>query len=1104
MMRTIRSALLGTALAGTVVTAWGGRQEQPIDLPALRTPVYTVESDAFVRHNGDRYGNRPLYGSHIYAAAFGGDKPCALLGSEKTTLGNLMFAFIRQGQGKWLQNAADITSRYRPGRMEWIVKDASWGATAIHLEAVSTAQGAGLATYLRIEEALPGDTLVWASGGFKEGKQNVLWSMDMTSQPVEYMKRGFVPADCENNRAQADGNTWTLQAATGRGTAIATGRCSADTQIVVADADAWTDPSALLASRGAARPMVCGTISCARHPEVYWCLRGTRAAEAANQKPPAEEFAAGMRRVRDLQSRVVVETPDPWLDAAVGASGNAIDGCFRDNIYTHSGMRWGVPLLGWRTIFGGTVYGWHDYVKTQANLCINKQITQSDRTTAKADPAALLSSQAPDSRLFGRGRINFHQPYHYDMQSQFFDQIQHAWRWTGDADLEKLLRPALDLHCEYLKDCFDPNGLGIYESYANTWPTDDQWYNGGGTSEETAYAYAAEQTALNLAQRAQDEPGVRFHAANVERIRRGFFDLLWIPRLGYPGAYREQMGLRRLHESPWLYALFCPIDAGLLDTEQAAQALQFSEWGLERVSLPYGGEQCWPSDWVPSIWSVREMWPGDNYHLALAYFQTGLAEDGWQVLRGTFPQQMLYGKVPGDLGHPAGGTDFNDCNSMFARAVVEGLFGYRPNYPKGIVKVAPQFPSAWDHAAIQTPDVSLKYSRSGTRLSCHITLARACALEVQLPVSTRGVQAVWVDGQPAAWELAAGFGHSLVKVVLPATTSAKVEVASQDALTNYPAIPVSGLCGEPITLPAENGPIVEFHDPQGVLQQPRLEHGRLTGVLTTNAGHHLVFGLAQVGNTRQWRLFKVQVTDVKAEAALAAKTQVQVPQQPQWKEIDMRPVFNGDVRAIYQQQYLSPRPNTCSLRLATDGYSTWQMAIGGVSKAPPVDLVNVPALTEDKGHLVAGKHVPFRWSAGTNNIAFTSQWDNWPRQIEVPVKQTGQAVWFLVCGTTGPMQVRIANAELRLRYADGVVETLELVPPLNFWSLCPFGGVDYDYARDGFALPKVPPTTVQLGKNCRGIVLGWHLRPGVALESVTLETLSLEVVIGLMGVTIMN
>jgi hypothetical protein len=102
------------------------------------------------------------------------------------------------------------------------------------------------------------------------------------------------------------------------------------------------------------------------------------------------------------------------------------------------------------------------------------------------------------------------------------------------------------------------------------------------------------------------------------------------------------------------------------------------------------------------------------------------------------------------------------------------------------------------------------------------------------------------------------------------------------------------------------------------------------------------------------------------------------------------------------------------------------------------------------------------------------------------------------------MQGRIANAELRMKYADGVVEKLELVPPLNFWSLCRFGGADYDYKLDSFALPKVPPATVQLGNNCRAILLNQRLRPNVMLESVTLETFSQEVIIGLMGASLMN
>ena len=481
-----------------------------------------------------------------------------------------------------------------------------------------------------------------------------------------------------------------------------------------------------------------------------------------------------------------MDSPDPWLNAAVGASANVEDGCYRDGIYTHSGMRWGTALLGWRTLFGATAFGWHDEVKNDARLFISRQITQSDKAGAMADPSKDLTSQAPGSRMFGKGRIDLDQPHHYDMQSQFFDQVQHAWRWTGDPEVEKLLRPSLDLHCEYIRDCFDPDGKGIYESYANTWPTDDQWYNGGGTSEETAYAYRAEATALQLAQREGDTRSVQLHTAALARIRKGFFDLLWIPEKGYPGAYREQIGLQRLHESCWLYAIFCPIDAGLLDAEQSAQALQYTEWGLERVKLPYGGEQCWPSNWVPSIWSVREMWAGDNYQLALAYFQTGLPDDGWTLLRGTFPQQALFGPVPGDMGHPAGGTDFNDCNSLFARAVVEGLFGYRPDYTNSIVRIAPQFPTGWTHASIVTPDVSISYNGGEKRATYGIKLSRPCAMELQLPVSTTGVEAVSVDGKAVKWELVPGFGRSLVKVDLSSAASANVEVSCLGEVDHLP------------------------------------------------------------------------------------------------------------------------------------------------------------------------------------------------------------------------------------------------------------------------------------------------------------------------------
>jgi hypothetical protein len=121
--------------------------------------------------------------------------------------------------------------------------------------------------------------------------------------------------------------------------------------------------------------------------------------------------------------------------------------------------------------------------------------------------------------------------------------------------------------------------------------------------------------------------------------------------------------------------------------------------------------------------------------------------------------------------------------------------------------------------------------------------------------------------------------------------------------------------------------------------------------------------------------------------------------------------------------------------------------------------------------------------------------------VTVPVNRAADTIWLLVCGSTFPMQTRIANAEFRFVYEDGEVEKLELIPPYNFWMLSSWGGCDYSYEHDAFCLPEAAPPQVQLGGNCRAMVLSWKLRPGKKLESLTLETLSQDVVIGLMGVS---
>ena len=171
--------------------------------------------------------------------------------------------------------------------------------------------------------------------------------------------------------------------------------------------------------------------------------------------------------------------------------------------------------------------------------------------------------------------------------------------------------------------------------------------------------------------------------------------------------------------------------------------------------------------------------------------------------------------------------------------------------------------------------------------------------------------------------------------------------------------------------------------------------------------------------------------------------------------------------------------------MGVDGYSAWTFPYWGLNP-PEIDLANLPKLAapalsqgdspifaaqksgQSPGHIKTPQNVPFRQLAENKNIGFTSLWDNWPRSVSVPVGKQAEAVWLLVCGSTNPMQTHIANAEVRFQYADGQTEKLELVPPLNFWSLCPFGGSDYDYQTDAFCLPPQSPPKCPVGQQLPG------------------------------------
>ena len=545
--------------------------------PFAQPSKYAAKQGTIVGKNTGRYNNRPLYINNTNAFILTGDQPVARLVKDEYLYGTFMLAIERNGKGKWLQQCDQVTSIYQPGRMSWEITDAAFPGLKITLEILPLATTTGMAIRVRPEGVADGDELVWAFGGAKWLKgQNLSWKFDVMGQP-ELLKWGFVPEECKNNRIETAAKTFyvsLVDSSTSHNILYpdfqfpqftVSGSCNSETLADIGEASEWSDPESFKKSKPGKLPVLKGAIALEKGKTIYLAFEASNQAgnpDLSRISDPENAFANGLKRAESFLQRLKINTPDPYLNAIAQASVAAIDGAWYPPVFVNGCLQWNFPPFpGWRIIFGGTMYGWHDRVRAEARFYTDFQVKESDKKEAKADPKSLLTEQHPDSRFYGVGHISKDQLF-YNMQTQFFDQIVEEYRWTGDPELVKFFRQALELHLIWVRDCFDPDGDGVYESYINVWPTDSQWYNGGGTAEETSYAYRGHLAARDMAINAGDAEAVKYHTQMLEKIKKGFFEKLWITKKGYSGSYREQGGHNGCMKTHGFTAFFCLLMQG--------------------------------------------------------------------------------------------------------------------------------------------------------------------------------------------------------------------------------------------------------------------------------------------------------------------------------------------------------------------------------------------------------------------------------------------------------------------------------------------------------------------------------------------------------------
>lgn len=234
--------------------------------------------------------------------------------------------------------------------------------------------------------------------------------------------------------------------------------------------------------------------------------------------------------------------------------------------------------------------------------------------------------------------------------------------------------------------------------------------------------------------------------------------------------------------------------------------------------------------------------------------------------------------------------------------------------------------------------------------------------------------------------------------------------------------------------------------------------------------------------------------------------------------IDVSSSFNSKVTDIFMNKYLTPRPDSPTLQLPITGIGNW---------CYPTVMAEIDdsGLREKAGKnetIITPQGIPFKTQSKENkeNIVFVSQWDNYPDEIIIPLNGKASHAYFMMAGSTNPMQSRFVNGELVINYEDGSSEVLELKNPENWWP------IEQDYYTDGFAFttdaakpPRVYFKTGTITRNFTdfksikgysnfgidggaGTILDIPLNTSKILKSITIKSVANEVVIGLMSLTL--
>lgn len=1006
---------------------------------AARTLQYRPDGEDFVSVNGKNRYTRALYGSHTAFRLETSDRPIFAV-YEKRNSKNIHFHLVLADSSVTpLEETAWCESRYTPGRRSYRLKHPSWGTDAeLQISAL----------------ALPDEDAA-------------IWKITPVNMPVGAVLRPML-SEIRLNRLSRNG-------------------------------DMGADPPGCFDAPEQPQQLQSLGISLFDRQDVYVLVRDYSLVVPSQEEGIALYNKSEQARA-DLTSRIRITTPDPYFNTLGGALAVAADGIWDGEVWLHGAIGWRMPLSGWRAAYTGDALGWHDRARTHFNAYAASQVTEVPNTIphpAQDSTLALARSekkwrtpQYSNGYICRNPRRN-DQMHHYDMNLCYIDELLWHFNWTGDLEYARRMWPVLTRHLAWEKRNYDPDNDGLYDAYACIWASDALYYNSGAVTHSSAYNYRSNRLAAMIAEKIGEDPAP--YREEADRILKALNARLWMPERGHWAEFQDFMGHKRLHTSPGVWTIYHALDSDIADPFQAYLATSYVDREIPHIPVHGDGLKdegyatISTTNWLPYSWSINNVAFAEVMHTALAYFQAGRADAGFHLLKSSVLDGMYLGESPGNFGQisfydAARGEcyrDFGDPIGVASRVLIQGLYGILPDAMNGRLLVKPGLPSSWPFASLHTPDIDFDFKHTNETATSYAIIHRLPAvrtLELQFPAQHSEVAKLTVNGKPATWTLVENsISRPILSVVIPASSDEKVEINIEWG-------------GEVLGSPTKSQ------------------------IEAVSAEAPVCFVPMQQGDMKWWVPVDNPLSADKDDSIqFSAFAKVN---SSKCEPVVMDEQFNSAVTDIFRNEYLSPRSPYTTLQIPKQGIGEWCHPLHTVD----IDDSGLRSSVQ-KGVLNTKLGVPFRTPAEGPNIAFTSLWDNYPDSLTVSLKGKASRAYLLMAGSTNHMQCHIDNGLIRVYYKDGTCDKMALRNPDN-WA-----PIEHIFFEDGLAFNRHAPAlyrlrlkTGEISNNFgeelgfpgasreldggAAILLEMPLNPDKKLSHLVLETLSNDVVIGLMGITL--